>query len=293
MERGGIAGACSNVEERRFKRRVQIQNEMGASAPVVVFLRPRYIPNLIVTAPSQPNVLNSAKTWWRNLAAREGKLKATTHLLSELYQFLRDSTPERLRARFGDADYDWEHHVNTTSGAVSARDRLLGVFHSPYQPTEAALFHEMMEALQAQPGFNFTDFTFIDLGSGKGRTILMAADYPFTKAIGVELLPSLDAIAKENLRTYKSESRKCFALESICADATRFPLPATPLVIYLFNPFPNEGLAHTIAGLEKSWRDHPRKIFVLYHNPLLEDVLQHSPQLHRISGTHQYSLYAT
>lgn len=243
--------------------------------------------------PESPSLLDSAHAWWRNLAAREGKLAATRRLIAELYQFLRDSTPERLRTRFGDADYDWEHHVNTTSGAVSARDRLLGVFHSPYQPTEATLFHEMMEAIQAQPNFNFQDFTFLDLGSGKGRTLMMAADYPFAKIIGVELLPALDAIAKENLRSYKSESQKCFTLESICADATLVPLPPSPLVVYLFNPFPSDGLERTIAGLEKSWREHPRKIFVLYHNPLLEDVLARAAQLNKVFGTHQYSLYAT
>ena len=61
-------------------------------------------------------------------------------------EFVRDSLPDRRRLRYGDADYDWEHRVNTTSAAVDWRDRLLGAFHSPYQPTEAALFHEMVAA---------------------------------------------------------------------------------------------------------------------------------------------------
>ena len=52
-------------------------------------------------------------------------------LLRVLAEFVRDSTPERLRQRYGDADYDWDHRVNTTSAAVGWRDRLLGVFHSP------------------------------------------------------------------------------------------------------------------------------------------------------------------
>ena len=53
-------------------------------------------------------------------------------------------------------------------------------------------------------------FTFVDLGSGKGRTLLMASDYPFRRIIGVELLPSLHQIAQENLRQYKSESAEMF-----------------------------------------------------------------------------------
>ena len=89
-----------------------------------------------------------------------------------LWEYARDSTPERLRQRFGDADYDWDYRVNTTSGAVGWRDRLLGMFHSAYQPTEPAAFHEMLDAVQQAPGpgqttLNFRDSTFIDLGSGR------------------------------------------------------------------------------------------------------------------------------
>ena len=60
---------------------------------------------------------------------------------------MRESTPERRRQRYGDMEYDWEHRVNTTSGTVGWRARLLGLFHSPYQPTEPALFREMMASL--------------------------------------------------------------------------------------------------------------------------------------------------
>jgi SAM-dependent methyltransferase len=174
---------------------------------------------------------------------------------------------------------------------VGWRERLLGVFHSPYQPTEPELFREMLEALARQPNLSWADFTFIDLGSGKGRTLLMASDYPFRLIVGVELLPALDQITQENLSQYKSESQQCFALESICADATEFPLPEEPLVLYLFNPFPLAGLRRVIAALERSLHDHPRTVYVLYHNPQLEHVLAESAALRKIGGTHQYSIY--
>ena len=168
---------------------------------------------------------------------------------------------------------------------------MLGVFHSPYQPTESALFHEMLEALHQQSHSDFHDFIFIDLGSGKGRTLLMASDYPFRRIVGVELLPVLHQAAQENLREHKSESQKCFALESICADATEFSFPAEPTVLYLFNPFPEAGLRRMIASLEQSLREHPRAAFVLYHNPLLENVLGESAALKKIGATHQYAIY--
>ncbi len=237
------------------------------------------------------NIRYSAHRWWSETAAQNGRISATRQLLRALLDFFRDSTPERRRQRYGDADYDWEHRVNTTSAAVGWRDRLLGVFHSPYQPTESVLFHEMIAALSAQTNFTFPDFTFIDLGSGKGRTLLMASDYPFRRIVGVELLPALNQIAQENLAQYKNESQKCFALESICADGTEFPFPAEPTLLFLFNPLPETGLRRVITNLEQSLQEHSRIVYVLYHNPLLEHVLAESAALKKIGGTHQYAVY--
>lgn len=233
----------------------------------------------------------SAWQWWNDVAAREGRLAASRQLLAALWEFVRDSTPERLRQRYGDAEYDWDHRVNTTSAAVSWRNRLLGVFHSPYQPTEPALFHEMLAALAEQSRSDFHDFVFIDLGSGKGRTLLMASDYPFRRIVGVELLPSLHEAAEENLSKYRGESQKCFALESICGDATEFAFPAEPTVLYLFNPFPESGLRRMISNLEESLRQKPRAVYVLYHNPLLEHLLSECGELRKLHATHQYALY--
>ncbi len=213
-------------------------------------------------------------------------------MVVSVWEFARDSTPSRSRLRFGDADYDWDYRVNTTSGAVGWRDRLLGTFYSLYQPTEPSAFKEMIETLQENRNLNLEEFAFIDLGSGKGRTLLMASDYPFHRIVGVELLPSLHKIAQENVSRYKSESQRCFALESVCADATSFPLPEEPLLLYLFNPFPESGIRRTVENLKNSLQLHPRTAYVLYHNPQNEHVLAEQSFLRKIAGSHQYSIFA-
>jgi hypothetical protein len=120
----------------------------------------------------------------------------------------------------------------------------------------------------------------------------MAADYPFQRIMGVELLPALHEIARQNLAQYKSESQQCFSMEAICGDASVFPFPNEPLVVYLFNPFPEAVLRRVLANLERSLIDHPRAVYVLYHNPLLERVLGESARFEKIAGTHQYSMWA-
>jgi hypothetical protein len=233
------------------------------------------------------NLRKALLNWWADQRRRYGLAASAWILLCELWGYLLESTPEQRRRRYGDVEYDWDHGVDTTSATVSWRDRLLGVFHSPYQPTEPALFHEMLQALSTDPA----GFTFIDLGSGKGRTLLMASAYPFRRIIGVELLPDLHRVACENVRKYASERQECFALEVHCGDAREFEFPAEPTVLYLFNPLPETGLTEVIRNLDHSLREHPRKVFVLYHNPLLEPVLAASRSLKRTGGTHQYSVY--
>lgn len=238
---------------------------------------------------SQPRIVDALQRYWHDLAARDGVFRATRQVLVAFWEFLRDSTPSRRKSRFGDADYDWDFRVNTTSGAVAWRDRLLGAFHSPYQPTEPALFHEMMNVLQKQ--VSLVEFTFLDLGSGKGRTLLMATDYPFRKIVGVELLPALHETAQENIARYQSESKKCLAIESICADATAFRLPDGPVVVYLFNPFPESGLRRMLSNALESLRLNSRPMFVIYHNPQLERLFGDDPAWQKIAGTHQYSIF--
>ena len=225
--------------------------------------------------------------WWREQAKEKGAASTSSLLARNLWSFVRESTPERRRRRYGDMGYDWENRVNTTSGTVGWRARLLGLFLSPYQPTEPALFREMMASLPIE----FDQFTFVDLGSGKGRTLLMASEYPFRRIVGVELIAELHRAAEQNIRDYRSPTQRCVQVESMLADACEFVLPETPLVLYLFNPLPEAGLRRVIRNLEQSLEQSPRPVWMMYHNPAMDNVLAASRALVRAGGTGQYSVF--
>jgi SAM-dependent methyltransferase len=236
--------------------------------------------------------------WWRDRVREKGLAGAGILLVRELWEFVRDSTPERRRQRYGDMEYDWEHRVNTTSGTVGWRERLLGVFLSAYQPTEPPAFREMMASLP----IDFREFTFVDLGSGKGRTLLMAAEYPFHRILGVEILPELHRVAEENVRACQKslvETQQAASLlqsgsriECICADALEYDFPAEPLVLYLFNPVSESDMARVLGNLERSLREHSRRVYILYHNPLLEHLLAGGRTFKRTAGKDQFALYS-
>lgn len=237
----------------------------------------------------EPQLIETVLQWWKDHRKHERFFPSLRRLIGLLWEFVGDSTPGRRRQRYGDVQYDWDYRVNTTSATVGWRNRLLGMFHSPYQPTEPSLFHEMLSTL----GIDFGEFTFIDLGSGKGRVLLMAGDYAFRRIVGIELLPELHRVAQENLSQYKSNSQQCFALETICSDAREFAFPAEPTVLYLFNPLPEEGLVQVIVNLDRSLREAPRPLYVLYHNPLLDHMLAQCSALGKHSSTLQFSVYTS
>ncbi len=238
--------------------------------------------------PENPAPSNKERSWLRDAVRHRGVLGALGAYATSFVEFLRDLTPERRRSRYGDIDYDFDHGVNTTWANVGLRTRLREWLRGvQYQASEPQLFGEILDALPVPPD----GLTFIDLGSGKGRTLLMAAERPFARVIGVELLPELNAIAQQNIAAYKSEAQYCFALESHAGDARDFKFSAEPLVLYLFNPFPEYVLRDVLKHLHASLLEFPRDIFVIYHNLVLEQVFAEQLWLRAIHRTHQFAIY--
>jgi SAM-dependent methyltransferase len=235
-----------------------------------------------------PTIARAFLRWWRENLPRLGLTRAAGVFLGEMWEFARDATPGRRKQRYGDMDFDWDYRVDTTSANVSRRADLLAVLAGhAYQPSDPALFHESIRGL----GIDYSQFLFLDLGSGKGRTLLMASEYPFRRIVGVEVVPALHRAALENIGKYKSQTQKCFALESLCGDARDFQFQLEPLVLFLFNPLPKAGLRTVMTNLRASLREHPRPVYVVYHNPLLEHVLAEDGGLQRVRGNLRYAVY--
>jgi SAM-dependent methyltransferase len=129
-----------------------------------------------------------------------------------------------------------------------------------YWPTPRATFGRIMEAVSVP----FSQTTFVDLGSGKGRVLLMAAEYSFHAIVGVELSPSLHAIARANLSCWRSPTQRCRRVELLCMDARDWQPPSGELLVYLFQPFPAETLRAVIDHLAGA----AGVVHLAYLNPL-------------------------
>lgn len=128
-------------------------------------------------------------------------------------------------------------------------------------------------------GPDWTRFTFIDLGCGKGRALLLASRFLFRGILGVELDPTLAATAQANLRTFAAPWRTAAPLEARHADAATVDYPLTPIVLYLYHPFLAPVLRRVLRHLERSLRRHPRELWLIYINPEADRVLRSFPFL--------------
>jgi hypothetical protein len=139
----------------------------------------------------------------------------------------------------------------------------LKVHAKGYEPVTERSMQALLEML---PAVDLGDFLFIDLGSGKGRAMFMAANYPFRQIIGVEYSCELHEVAMRNVDTYRNSSRKCFDITPVRADATTFSLPHYPTVCFMNNPFDESLIALTAKHIERSLRSAPRPFFIVYYN---------------------------
>lgn len=234
------------------------------------------------------NTSTGAHAWIRDAVRAHGLRGAFRYYAAGCFELLRDLSPIRRRSRYGDIDYDFDHGVDTTWATVSLRTRMRELLSGgQYQPSEPILFHQIVDSLRIP----LATFTFVDLGSGKGRTLLMASDYPFRRILGVELLAELNEVAQQNIVRYHSDQQKCFALVAYAADARDFVFPAEPTVLYLFNPFPEHVLRAVLANLRNSLTQSPREVYVLYHNLEHERIFAECVWLRPIYRSPQFAIY--
>ena len=131
-----------------------------------------------------------------------------------------------------------------------------------YRATAYRTFRQIMSHVRLRPG----EDVFVDFGSGKGRVLLLAAEYPFRRVIGIEYSRELHQQAQANLAAARARLR-CRDVECICADATEWSLPARANVLFFYNPFEGPVLAKVCENIRASLREHPRRLTLIYVRP--------------------------
>jgi SAM-dependent methyltransferase len=188
---------------------------------------------------------------------------------------LGELTPAQRRARRryseGEREFDRLHNVDT-AGRIDLANLPIGsgnwLYGNCYQAVNAGEFRQVVEAA----GIHCQEFVFVDLGSGKGRALLLASEYSFQKVIGVEFSKDLVDIARKNIQGYQSTTQHWRNIDVVHADAAEFALPDESVVLFLYNPFDRHVMAKVVENARRSWESRPREMVVLYVTPDLAEI---------------------
>lgn len=169
--------------------------------------------------------------------------------------------PSQFLEKFAIHAFDARHGTDTSTFAdlaglaIASENKRHG---ERYQPSPVYSLRQVLRRL----GIRHADFSFVDFGSGKGRTLLIAGELPFRRVIGVEFSEELHCKAEQNIARYRR--RNAGEVTAVHADATRFDLPPGDLVLYFFNPFAHAVLQQVLANIDAALRAQPRKVILVY-----------------------------
>ena len=182
--------------------------------------------------------------------------------------------------------FDLEFGVRT-SGLIAGRNLKCGSradrHNTAYFGVAPSVFHEMIALWRrSKPAGTIDQFTFVDIGAGMGRAVLLASEFPFRSVIGVELNPRLARIARKNVAHWKAAGLACAPVRVICRDAVEFKIPPGPCVAFMFNPFGGPIMRRLLKTWSQTLARREDQLDILYVNNEQETVLRRQPGLVRL-----------
>jgi SAM-dependent methyltransferase len=162
------------------------------------------------------------------------------------------------------AEFDARHGTDT-SGSVEPSD--LGIYDAEacklairYLPSPLRVTSWMLDQIGIDPH----EYSFVDLGCGKGRVLLIAAQKPFQKVVGVEISSDLSALARRNIDRFRPSSERVRAITIENTDVRKFEMPPGNLLIHMYHPF-DPTISAAVFGRLAAMQNAPqRRIVVAY-----------------------------
>jgi SAM-dependent methyltransferase len=188
----------------------------------------------------------------------------------------RRQTPDEAKPQLHPFD---ERYGVDTSGLIGGGELRSGhrndVFNTAYYGMAPSRFRWAIESWIADESHAaIENYSFVDLGCGKGRAILMASEFRFQEVVGVELHASLVAIAEANLAVWTAAARAVCPVRIVCQEATEFVFPEGACLLYLFNPFAAPVMKRLIERIESDFAGRRGRLDLIYFNPEAAELLE-------------------
>jgi SAM-dependent methyltransferase len=194
--------------------------------------------------------------------------------------------------RQGADSFDTEFGIETSGlirvGALDIPDnRLEHAF--AYQPVSSEF---LLHTLQSLP-LHYDEWVFIDIGSGKGRALLLASRFSFKEIVGVELSPMLCDTARQNVARYRDPLQKCPRIRVVCQDAVDYRLPNENIVLFFYNPFGESMTQRLASNVQQALSANSKELYLIYVNPVFRKVWDELGGLEPIQASDKYAIFRT
>lgn len=133
---------------------------------------------------------------------------------------------------------------------------------------------DLVRAQLAKLPIDYRHYIFIDFGSGKGRVLLVAAEFAFKEVIGIEFSRELHNVAVRNIGCFPARERQAGKICSIHRDVGSYELPRSDLVCYFYNPFGPPVIQEVAARLAALHALHGYQVIVIYVDPRHLDAFE-------------------
>ena len=161
-----------------------------------------------------------------------------------------------------------------------------------YQPTRVRHFRQLMEMLELPTGS-----VFVDLGSGKGRVLLLASEYRFDRVVGVEISRQLCGVARSNVSLYESRSKRHPNIVIIETDVLEYDISDDENIFFLFKPFDSVIMGRVIEKIKASQSKTPRDIWLIFNGFSYDDLMGKDSGFQRLTdfayGGTEFVIYIT
>ena len=114
--------------------------------------------------------------------------------------------------------------------------------------------------------------SIIDLGSGKGRVLMVAPHFGFTDITGIDFAKELCVQAMANMMEKKTHFPG-IKWKVINDNVENFDIGSRDSVFFMFNPFAEDVLKRFLEKLDHSCHEFPRSIYFLYASPQYQQLL--------------------
>jgi SAM-dependent methyltransferase len=170
-------------------------------------------------------------------------------------------------------DYAFDLRFGVETRSAVGLDDLTGITgdieHArPYGATQVTALRGLFRTLDVG-----SDRTLVDFGSGKGRVLMVAAQFGFRSLRGVEFSAGLCDVARRNMERFRRRAGIDADFQIIHADAAEYAVRPDEDVFFLFNSFDHHILERVLANIAHSYVVRPRPMLLIYRRPVHEAVI--------------------